>query len=193
MLTTTTSFVQFQGNGTTTSLPFNFYVQQAGHLVVSVTDNTPESSSHYSAPVVTVRGNRGWKPGGRHCHLRDRESASFRDGSYYSTNRTPCTGNLPFQPERFLPPGGRGGPRLPHHGRPADTGSRRAAGVPPGADRTHGTAGAGRATGTSRSNGLNRGNRGYRRAGTCGSEHDGAPGAVRSSRPRRRRQLERLL
>ncbi len=48
MLTTSQSFVQYQGNGATTSFPFNFLVQQASYLVATITNN------NVVPPVETV-------------------------------------------------------------------------------------------------------------------------------------------
>jgi hypothetical protein len=72
MLTTTQSYVTYQGNGATTSFPYNFYVAAAGYLVVSITNNnvnpavtTILSSSQYSVSGI---GNgavgSGTQPGG---------------------------------------------------------------------------------------------------------------------------------
>jgi hypothetical protein len=48
MLTTSQNYVTYLGNGATTSFPFNFYVQQASFLVVTITNN------NVSPPVTTV-------------------------------------------------------------------------------------------------------------------------------------------
>jgi hypothetical protein len=59
MLTTTQSYVTYQGNGATTSFPFNFYVEVAGHLTVSITNNnvspaqtTVLASTQYAAAGI---------------------------------------------------------------------------------------------------------------------------------------------
>lgn len=58
MLTTSQSYVTYQGNGVTTEFPYNFYVQQAGHMVVSITDNTqdPAQTTVLSASQYSVTG-----------------------------------------------------------------------------------------------------------------------------------------
>ena len=50
MLTTTQSYATYQGNGSTTQFPFNFIVQAASQLVVSITNN------NVNPPVTTVLG-----------------------------------------------------------------------------------------------------------------------------------------
>jgi hypothetical protein len=59
MLSTTQSYVTYQGNGATTSFPFGFIVQSAAQLVVSITNNnvspavtTVLSSSQYSVSGI---------------------------------------------------------------------------------------------------------------------------------------------
>ena len=59
MLTTSQSYVTYQGNGATTQFPFNFIVPNATQLVVSITNNNVSpaittflSSSQYSATGI---------------------------------------------------------------------------------------------------------------------------------------------
>ena len=63
MLTTNQSYVTYQGNGVTTQFPYNFIVQNAGQMVVSITNNTvnlPATTvlgvSQYSATGIGVSG-----------------------------------------------------------------------------------------------------------------------------------------
>ncbi|MGC9966392.1 MAG: hypothetical protein ABSE08_13400 [Syntrophobacteraceae bacterium] len=58
MLTTTQSYVQYQGNGVTTVFPYNFPIPAAGDLVVSVTDNnvSPAVSTVLQATQYSVTG-----------------------------------------------------------------------------------------------------------------------------------------
>ncbi|MFZ0931230.1 MAG: hypothetical protein WAN11_21670, partial [Syntrophobacteraceae bacterium] len=58
MLTTTQSYVTYQGNGATTSFPFNFIVQNATQLVVSITNNnvSPAATTVLGASQYSVTG-----------------------------------------------------------------------------------------------------------------------------------------
>jgi hypothetical protein len=58
MITTTQSYVQYQGNGVTTSFPFGFLVPAASNLVVTITNNnvTPPVSTVLSASQYAVSG-----------------------------------------------------------------------------------------------------------------------------------------
>ncbi len=58
MLTTTQSYVTYQGNGATTSFPFNFIVQSATQLVVSITNNnvSPAQTTVLSSSQYCVTG-----------------------------------------------------------------------------------------------------------------------------------------
>jgi len=58
MLTTTQSYVTYQGNGATIAFPYNFLVQQAGHLVVSITNNnvSPAATTVLTASQYSVTG-----------------------------------------------------------------------------------------------------------------------------------------
>ncbi|MGA3113504.1 MAG: hypothetical protein ABSF90_03620 [Syntrophobacteraceae bacterium] len=58
MLTTTQSYVTYQGNGATTSFPFNFIVQAASQLVVSITNNnvSPAATTVLSTSQYNVTG-----------------------------------------------------------------------------------------------------------------------------------------
>ncbi|MGO9022597.1 MAG: hypothetical protein ACLQVJ_30040 [Syntrophobacteraceae bacterium] len=58
MLTTTQSYVTYQGNGATTSFPFNFIVQNATQLVVSITNN------NVSPAATTVLGTSQYSVSG---------------------------------------------------------------------------------------------------------------------------------
>ncbi|MGB7910121.1 MAG: hypothetical protein WCF58_19065, partial [Syntrophobacteraceae bacterium] len=58
MLTTTQSYSTYQGNGSTTQFPFNFIVQAANQLVVSITNN------NVSPPVTTVLGTSQYSVSG---------------------------------------------------------------------------------------------------------------------------------
>lgn len=58
MLTTTQSYVQYQGNGATTVFPFGFLVPAAGDLVVTITNNnvSPSVSTVLATSQYTVAG-----------------------------------------------------------------------------------------------------------------------------------------
>ncbi len=58
MLTTTQSYVTYQGNGATTAFPYNFLVQQAGHIVVSIANNnvSPAATTVLTASQYSVTG-----------------------------------------------------------------------------------------------------------------------------------------